>query len=62
MYRPKTTYSQEDLTRLAIEDLQVDLRCAIRDGLTEYAQNLEDAIARIESGEPLNSVLGIPFR
>ena len=47
-YRPPKHYTQEELRQAALDDLRVDLRCAIRDGLAEYAERVRAEIARMQ--------------
>ncbi len=46
-YVPKTHYTDEELLELRIQDLEVDLRCAERDGLTVYAEEVRRELARL---------------
>lgn len=36
-YAPRAHYTDAELLAFEIADLETDLRCAVRDGLTEYA-------------------------
>src|SRR3990172_3339345 len=39
-------YTEDELFRWALDDLVIDLRCAIRDGLTEYAAKVREETRR----------------
>lgn len=44
-YTPPHRYTAEELLDAEIADLEVDHRCAIRDGLYEYAAEVETKLA-----------------
>lgn len=43
-YRPKTKYTPRQLLEAEISDLEVDLQCAVRDGLQDYAKEVEASL------------------
>ena len=46
-YIKRYHYTEDELFRWALDDLVIDLRCAIRDGLTEYAAKVDEEIWRM---------------
>jgi hypothetical protein len=57
-YVPPTKYSDADLDRLALLDLEVDLKCAEKYGHTEYAAFCRKQIERIKkNGERAHLVV-----
>lgn len=59
-YVPRKHYTEAELLQYAIEDLEEDIRCAIRDGQIEYAAKCQTDIERLRAGESVNSVLKLP--
>lgn len=56
-YRPPVKYSDEQLDAAAKQDLETDLRCAVRDGLPEYAKTVQVLLDRVAAGERAHLVV-----
>ena len=46
----KVKYSNKQLTRMYLQDLVVDIRCARRDGLDDYAKSCEHKFRSLWAG------------
>jgi hypothetical protein len=46
-YKEKTNYTSKQLRDYKIQDLTVDYKCAIRDGLPEYAEEVRQQLIRL---------------
>jgi hypothetical protein len=44
-YRPRKHYTSEELLDAEIDDLEIDLRGAVRDGLLDYARKIEERLS-----------------
>jgi hypothetical protein len=48
MYRKPEHYTDRELLEMKIQDLQTDIRCAYRDGLTDYAHQQEEQLHKLQ--------------
>lgn len=56
-YVKPVKYTHEQLDAAAKEDLENDVRCALRDGLFEYAAKCQAQLNRIAAGERAHLVV-----
>ena len=50
-YKPAAHYSPEELRQAEIADLEADYKCAIRDGLVDYAEKVKIQLDRLKAQE-----------
>ncbi len=50
-YKPAAHYSPEELRQAEIADLEADYKCAIRDGLVDYAEKVKIQLERLKAQE-----------
>lgn len=50
-YTPPKHYTAEELRSALVADLVVDLYCAERDGLVDYADRVREDLHKVEAGE-----------
>jgi hypothetical protein len=52
MYHKPTRYTSEELKEAKLDDLRTDIRCAVRHGLTEYAEECRKKYRKLLDSGP----------